>query len=347
MKQFNLTNEDIGALCRSLAHLTHAGIGAADALALLAEDEQGKTGSLLTAMAAQADSGGSLAAVFRDAGCFPAYVCGLLTVGEQVGRTEETLQALAVYYEGRSRMHRRMKAALVYPAVLLAILLAVVVILLVWVLPVFNDVYLRLGSRLTGLAGGLLLLGGWLRKALPVLAVLLGMGICFGAVMGLCPDLRRGLTARFRRRTGGRGLQRQLHTAHFAQALSMGLHSGMTEQEAVTLAAGLTGDVPAFQKRCTDCLAAMDGGASLGAALRESGLLTPAESRLLEAGIRGGSGEAAMEQIAARLLEESEYAMERRTAKVEPAIVAVLSVMVGVILLSVMVPLMQIMTAIG
>lgn len=336
-----LTKEQVAAFCRSLGHLYHAGTGHADGLALLAEDETDpKLHSLLTQMAAWADEGASLPRVCRQAGCFPADLCGLLEAGEQTGRTEETLLALADYYDGRAGLQRQLRTALLQPLVLTAVLLAVVVILLVWVLPVFNDVYVQLGSRLTGLAGGLLLLGGILRKALPYLAA----AAALAAVIVSVPALRKGLRSPQR---DDRGLRRKLHTARFIQALSMGLRSGLTDAEAVTLAMEPVGDAPVFRQRCEACLTAVDGGTSLPVALRETGLLTAAQCRLLETARLGGTGEAAMEQLAQRLLDDSTQALEERAARVEPAVVAVLSVLVGVILLSVMVPLMQIMTTIG
>ncbi len=348
MKQIRLTNEDIGALCLSLTHLFHAGIGAGDAFAMLAEDERERAcRDLLGAMARNADEGMPLAENFRQAGWFPSYVCGLLEVGERVGKVEETLDALARYYDGRARMDRRLRSALLYPSVLLVVLLAVVVVLLVWVLPVFNDVYAQLGSRLTGVAGGLLALGSVLRKIMPVLCVVLGLLVVFAVLMAALPAFRESLTNFWRKNRGDKGVSPKINEARFAQALSMALSSGLTADEAVMLAAALSEGAPAFQARCESCRKSMQAGESLSAALRESGLLPRSECRLLEAGVRGGNGESVMEQIAARLLEESEGALEAQVGRIEPTLVVVMSVLVGVILLSVMLPLMHIMTGIG
>ena len=346
MKQ--LTQEQIGSLCRALAHLYHAGIGAGDALALLAEDESGtEEKELLWTMSRQADEGYSLAWCFRQADCFPNYVCSLMEVGTRLGRTEDTLTALADYYENRARMERRLKDTLLYPSVLLVVLLAVVVILLVWVLPVFNDVYARLGSSLTGVAGGLLMLGSVLRKLLPVLSVLLAAVVIFAAVVAKSQSARGKLLALWRSKQGDKGISRRINTARFAQALSMAMASGLSDCEAVSLAANLAEGNTSFQKRCASCMEKLDNGASLSSALRETELLNKAECRLLEAGLRGGSGESVMEQIALRMLEESEQELENLTGRIEPTVVVVMSVLVGVILLSVMLPLMHIMTAIG
>lgn len=348
MKHIRLTNEDIGALCLSLAHLSHAGIGAGDAFAMLAEDERDRVcRDLLVAMSRKADEGMPLAENFRQTECFPAYVCGLLEVGERVGKVEETLRALAHYYDGRARMDRRLRSALLYPSVLLVVLLAVVVVLLVWVLPVFNDVYAQLGSRLTGVAGGLLALGSILRKIMPVLCVVLGVLVLVVVLVTALPALRESLTAFWRKKQGDKGVSKKINEARFAQALSMALSSGLTTEEAVALAAALSEGAPAFGVRCEICRKGIEAGESLPNALRESGLLPRTECRLLEAGVRGGSSESVMEQIAARLMEESEEALEVQVGRIEPTLVVVMSVLVGVILLSVMLPLMHIMTSIG
>lgn len=88
-------------------------------------------------------------------------------------------------------------------------------------------------------------------------------------------------------------------------------------------------------------------GASLSAAMGESGLLPAGACRLLEIGQRGGTADAAMDKIARDLSEDGEAALEELVSRVEPSLVLVCSILVGVILLSVMLPLMHIMSAIG
>lgn len=68
---------------------------------------------------------------------------------------------------------------------------------------------------------------------------------------------------------------------------------------------------------------------------------------MLELGLRGGTGDQVMEEIAGRLSEEASQTLEQRVAQVEPAMVLAASLLVGIILLSVMLPLMHIMSAIG
>ena len=85
----------------------------------------------------------------------------------------------------------------------------------------------------------------------------------------------------------------------------------------------------------------------LAKAMGEAGVLPRSDCRLLELGMRSGSGDGVMLQIAQRLSEEGEAALEAKMGQIEPTLVVTASVLVGLILLSVMLPLMHIMTAIG
>ena len=342
-----LSDLHTASLCRELSLLTHTGLRPGDGLTLLAQEEQdGAPRELLAAMAGQTGLGLSLSAAFRDSGRFPAYVTGLLEAGERTGHTEEALRALSDYYEHRDRSNRQIRHALTYPVILLLLMLVVIVILLSRVLPVFDQVYASLGGRLTGVAGGLLLLGRWLDAAMPVLCVLLALVLILLAAFYLSDAFRTRVLALWRRR-GDRGILRKLNDAHFAQALSLGLRSGLPMEEAVDLGANLLEEVPAAAERCRQCREHLAQGANLAAALRDTGTLPAASCRLLALGLRSGSGDTVMEEIARRLSEEADDALEHRVAQVEPALVLVTSLLVGAILLAVMLPLMHIMTAIG
>lgn len=348
MSERKLSNGEISAFCLGLSLLIHSGVGVGDGLALLADEETDPDQhKLLSELADKADNGVSLADAVKESGKFPDYVCGLLNVGEQSGRTEEALSALSRYYEDRAKLDHQVKAALLYPSILLIIMLAVIAVLLIKVLPVFNEVYSYLGASLTGIAGGLLALGQALDAAMPVLCVILGVLVLFLILFAAVPSFREKLTSLWRRKMGDRGVSKKINTACFAQSLSMGLSSGLPLEEALSLAGSLLDGVPAAKARCDDCKARLESGESLSAAMKASGALPSAECRILELGLKSGTGDSAMEQIARRLSEESDIALEESVARVEPALVMVTSVLVGVILLAVMLPLMNIMTAIG
>lgn len=348
MTSFHISSTAIADLCQQLALLLKAGVSLADGLFLLADEESDpQIRSILSAAAKQMDQGAYLSAALEVAGGFPAHVIGLLQVGEQAGRIEETLLALSRYYEDRARMNRQLRSALTYPAVLILMMLAVIVVLLSQVLPVFDDIYASLGGRLTGIAGGLLALGDGLRRSLPFLGVLLGVVVIAVLAFSLVPSLRQRFLQLWQRHFGDRGISRKMNDARFAQALSMAFSSGLPLEESISMASTLLADCPAAIRRSTDCQDRLAAGEELATALSQSAMLPPSACRMLTLGLRAGTGDTTMEEIARRLSEEAEEALQAKVALVEPALVLITSLLVGAILLAVMLPLMHIMKAIG
>ena len=344
MNNIRLTTEDVSIICRALAHLLQAGISPGDGLTLLARDENRPAWrDLFDTMARGCDEGKPLPAVFREAGCFPGYVCALVSVGHRVGKLSGVLEALADYYENRARMDRQLKNALTYPAMLLTTLLAVVAALFIWVLPVFDDVYAQLGSGLTGFAGGLLAFGELLRKCLPWICGIIAAALLAAAI----PPVRKAVLRFFTARFSHRGPMARVNAARFVQALSLGLDSGLAETEAAELASGLSGESKAFAENCRRVVSSLEGGSSLPQALLQAKMLSPGDCRLLEVSYRSGHSDRVLRSIAGKMQEEAESALEQAAGKIEPAIIAVACGLIGGVLLTVMLPLVQIMNAIG
>lgn len=342
-----LTNRQCSGLFRGLALLLHAGVPLADGIYLLAEEETDPLCPLLTQIGGQLDQGRSFSDAAGQSGHFPDYVLGMLQVGEHTGRLEECCEALAAYFDERQHTADRLRSALVYPAMLLLLMLAVIGVLLVKVLPVFDRVYATLGSRLTGIAAGLLQLGRLLQAAMPVLLVVLGLIAATALAAVLVPSFGSFLARVLKQHFGDRGVLRSFNNAHFARALSMGLSSGLPAEEAAALAQTLLADRPAASQRCSECVALLAQNVALPEALRRTGLLSAADGRMLAVGLRSGRGDRVMEEVADRMNEEAAARLEETLAQVEPAMVLAASLLVGAILLTVMLPLMNIMSSIG
>ena len=346
-KKIILTELETAQFCRGLALQLQAGICLADGMYLLARDEAGRKQSCFSRMAADLDQGKQISEVLQESGCLPEYVCAMVRIGQQTGKLEQTLRSLGDFYEQRSRQKRQIRQALAYPAMVFILMLVVMGVLLVKVLPVFDGVYSSLGSRLTGIAAGLLRLGQLLKGALPVLLAALAAGMLLAAIYWKVQPFRSAVNRWFQVRFGDRGIGRKFNNARFAQALAMGLSSGLTLEASLELAENLLKSVPAAAERCRKCASQLAAGADLAEAMTQARFLTPAESRLLAVGQRAGSADRVMEEIARRLAQQAEDAVEDAVSRIEPAMVLVTSLLVGLILLSVMLPLVNIMSAIG
>ncbi len=348
MKYPELTNMALADLFGQLSTLIHSGIQLYDGLDILSEEEKDATfKALLSELSKKVEEGTAFSDALSEAGCFSAHVVGLLKMGESVGRFEETLDSLSRYYEDRERTSRQLKRAVTYPLVLLFMMAVVIVVLLTRVLPVFDNVYASLGGSLTGPAAALLALGGILNKALPYVGIVLGVVIIASALVLMIPAAREKAKMLWTLTRGDKGMYRKINNANFAEALSMAISSGMPLEEGVETAARLLSDNPRAKKRCEECLSKLEENGDLVAALSETELLPESACHILKIGLRVGEGDETMKKIAARLTEEAGEAMEERVAKIEPALVIFTTLAVGAILLSVMLPLINIMKVIG
>lgn len=347
MKQ-KLSNLEIADMCQELSVFLHAGVQPGDGLGLLLEDEDNPIlKQVYKEMMEKIDCGMPLSEAMKETQQFPVYVTGLVDMGETTGRTEETLSALSTYYEERDRMGRQIRGALTYPAILFLLMFVVIAVLLSRVLPVFSDIYSSLGGQLTGVAGGLLLLGKGVDMAMPVLCVLMALVLVFLAALSISSTFQQKVLFFWNRRYGDKGVSRKINDARFAQAMVIGISSGLPVEEAVDLASTLLTDTPAAVERCQKCSELLKQGTELSEAMKSTGVLPASKCRLLAIGMQSGVGDSMMEEISRRLFEEADMALESRVSQIEPALVLVTSLLVGIILLSVMLPLLNIMTAIG
>ena len=348
MKKIILSNEYISAFCLQIALLMHAGINLADGIHMLAEDETDeKSKELLQFLAGELDDGIQLSEAMAETGCFPDYVINMAATGEGTGRTEQAFKALADYYDNQKQLNDRIRSALVYPIVLLFLMVIIIGILLVQVLPIFNKVYNQLGSSMDGMAGGLLKLGQGLSNFLPVIGVVVGAFAVTAILILYNSKVRNVVISWFRRHFGEYGLNRKISMARFASAFTMGMLSGLPMEEAMKLAAAFHQDVPQANERYELCLRLLEQGEPLAEAMRTAKIFEPLYCRMLALGIKSGNGDDVMEEISRRLNDDAAQSIEELVSKVEPTIVIVTSIIVGIILVAVMLPLMNIMTSIG
>ncbi len=340
-------NDTLARLFRALALLLHAGIPLSDAIYLVKEDEGGREGEILLAMGREMDGGATLSLAMERSGVFPAHALRMVEVGETTGHLESSLTSLSDYYEEEDAMAKEVRSALLYPSILFIMILAVIGVLVVKVLPVFNSVYSSLGGSLTGIAAGLLTLGAVLQSAMPILLVIFAAAALFALSCTLFPALRTSLLTAYRRKRGHKGVGGKMALARFALSLSMALESGMYAEDALSLSAGLLQDVPILARRAEEACEAVKSGAELSEALKDTALLSPKDCRMLSIGMKSGSGVTVMADIARRAAETARQSARSVVSRVEPAMVLSSGVIVGVILLSVMLPLMNIMSSIG
>jgi type IV pilus assembly protein PilC len=343
MKKQTLDAEYLSSFAQELALTLHDGIAPADALSLLrAEEPDPNAKELLLALHDAADKGDYLYSAMEKNGSFPDYFVHMVRLGETTGRLEDALGALSRYYERQESMRRSIRSAVAYPSLLLVMMLIVVVILITKVLPIFSDVFNQFGASVPAGVARLMAAGRALSGASgAIIAVIVALAALL-FILSRVPSFREGLYRRF---LGGRS-GALLLSARFVSALSMGVSSGLDMDDALALSDMLCAS-PEMSKKIAAAKTMMSGGTSFAESLRSTGILPPRDSRTLAIAVRTGTTDTVLQKIADRQENAAEERIDRAVAVIEPAFVIILSVVVGLILLSVMLPLISIMTCIG
>ena len=348
MKRLSVPAQYLPVFCRELYQLVRSGIPIAEGLAMLREDETDRdTRSWLDALCRSTEEGTPLSAALRETEAFPAYMTDMVALAEETGRLEDTLLSLQRHYDRQLRMAADIRGAVTVPVTLFAVMVAVVVLLGTQVLPVIDRVFAQLGVRMGAVATGMMNAGAVLAKAGTGLAVVLVILAAAALVVALVPSLREKFVTGFRRSFGGRGILGQMAAARFASSMSMAVASGLSMEESVALSAKLCGGAREIDEKTERCRKEIEEGGSPADALADSGLFSGRDCRLLKLAEQTGSLPDTLEDLAQRQEEESLRRIDRTVGAIEPAIVVITSALAGVILLSVMLPLMGLLSTIG
>lgn len=329
-----LPPEAAGAICLQLKELIRAGVAAEEAFSILGEDARDPQDRALSAGIVQAlREGAALSGALEQAEVFPAYMTGMVRVGERTGALEDVLGALTEYFNREALLRDSVRGAVVFPLLMGGLMAVLLGVLLAFVLPVFSDVFASIGLALSPSAA-------WLAAA--------GQSVALGAAVLLVLLLLAGALLWFDKRTGRLGLlrrtklSREASAGRFASAMALMLHSGLPLDEALRRAGELSHTAAAAQ--AADRV--MDG-ASMSEALADTGLFSGFYLRMLRVGEHAGRAEQMMEEVASRMSESASARADELIARIEPTIVTVLALAAGLVLLSVMLPLLGAMTAFG
>jgi type IV pilus assembly protein PilC len=334
-----LSNMELSAFCQQIAMILNAGLPTYYGISILkddAPDEQ--TRALLEEIYAPMETGQTLYAALSMTGAFPDYMLHMIELGEQTGRLEEVLISLTSYYEREASIRAGIKNAVTYPLVMTIMMLAVIVVLIAKVLPVFSQIYEELGSGLTGFALTMMKISNVLNRYMIVFVVIF-IALLLGAFILYKTDFGKMLFQ-------GRRLAMSIAASRFANCMHLSLASGLDTDHGLDLAQELVNN-PYMQEHIRSCRDHLKNGESFPEALVDSGIFSKLYASWITIGYKTGAMDEVMERIGKAYEDESQSQLDRFIATLEPTLVIILSVFIGLILISFLLPLLGIMSSIG
>ena len=338
----------VSAFCESMAMMVQAGIHTDEAIGLLMS-EHTRTGGVLeqglSVMKAKADEGAGLADAMRASGIFPDYALQMVEAGENSGRLEDVLFRLARYYADQKTISEKLQNSVTYPAAMLVLIIAVLAVMLLLVLPAFTEVYNKLtGSLAVSSYAYVHWAYGFCWFAL-ILMLLLAAALLVGLLFWK-NGKRETVEKVLRKNRLCADLLESMGKFRFTSALETFLASGEMQDEAVLKSLPMTDCAP-VEEKLKKCVLRMQEGHSIAQAAYDEDLFEPVYGRMLLAGERSGNMEKVLQRLTGLLEENCGNLVERLVGIVDPLLSGVLMVTVGLSLLSVMLPLIGMMNAIG
>ncbi|MDF0541532.1 type II secretion system inner membrane protein GspF [Sphingobium sp. H39-3-25] len=277
---------------------------------------------------------------------FPALFRAMISAGESSGSLPTIMERLAELMERQAAIRSKVTTAIAYPSVLALFAVCVVVALMMFVVPKVVEQFDTIGQSLpllTRIVIGIsdVLTGWWWLIAMVL--VLVGLG-AWQALK------REGVRYRFdagllRLPVIGR-LIRDLHAARMARTLSTMVASRLPVMEGLALTAQTVHN-RVLRKASDDIVESIRGGGSLSAALRRSGVFPPLLVYLAASGEAAGRLDTMLERAADYLEREFDTFTSTALAMLEPIIIILMGGIVAVIILSILLPIMQLQSLTG
>ena len=330
---------ELSTFCGQVALILEAGLPLYDGMETLAgADSASANADMYAAASRGVTETGSLYEALRGDGRWPEYLVEMVGIGERSGQLERVMRGLETYYAREDRIRSSVVSAVTYPLVL-SMLLVVIVLILLWrVLPVFRRVLSSMGVGISESGQRLMTIGtavGWIVLALvAILGVLaLTAGILMRTrhreqVLGV---LRKTIPALSE-------LNRKLSASRVASVLSMMLSGGFPMDDALEMTESVLSDRNAAEK-VRSIREGLQNGKPFPDAVSDAKLFGELHERMIRMGTATGREDAVLGKLAELYEEQSEEEIERLVGIIEPTLVALLSIVIGAVLLSVMLPM--------
>lgn len=339
---------DLSVFCRQFMSIIKAGVPIVTALEMLGDQTENKR--LKQAVYDLRDSvqkGETLGnAMRRNLDVFPSLLINMIDAGEASGSLEVSLDRMAVHFEKDAKIKGMIKKAMMYPMVLLIVAVGVLCVMCMVVIPNFIGMFEELGSELPAFTVMVvnfsnLLVNRWY----VILAVI--VAIVFAFKMYKKTDSGARAIARFKQKLPVFGaLVQKTACARFARTLSTLLAAGVPLVEALTIT-GKAIDNVLYKDDLDEAVSQVQKGMVLSNVLKKNKLFPPMILHMLGIGEETGNMEEMLTNAANYYDEEVESTTGQVMALMEPMIIVVMAVVVGVLIAAVYGPVMQLSNSIA
>ncbi len=338
-----ITTKDITVFSRQLATMMSSGVPLVQSFEIVGRGHENKAmQQLILSIKADVEAGGSLnEALAKHPRQFSELYINLVVAGEHAGILEEILHKLATYMEKTEALKSKIKGAMFYPLAVVVVAFVITCILMIFVIPQFQDLFSGFGAELPALTQVVINMSKWFQAYWWLL-----IGMIVGAVFAIIQAMKRSLKfAHFVDRALLKfpvlgDILNKSAIARFARTLATMFAAGTPLVEAMTSVAGACGNIVYYEAvmKMRDEIAT---GTQMQAAMRDVNIFPNMVVQMVAIGEESGALDSMLSKVADWYEQEVDDAVESLTSLLEPLIMAILGVLIGGLVIAMYLPIFK------
>lgn len=344
IKLFQKTKpKDLVLFLRQMATLLQAGISLVDSIKLLAEQMQNKRWKeTLLLMEEDIRTGTPFSETAENhRHMFPSLMTNMVKAGEAAGDLDDVMDRLAFYYEKQYRLKQKVISSISYPVILSVVAFAVVIFLLAVVVPTFAEMFASFGSDLPWLTQLVLNLGSiatqfyWLLFPVVIIIAVLITSVKKN------PQLKYYTDYALLRTPVIGGILQKAALARMSRTWSSLFASSVPVLHATSIVERVVGN-EVLARVIRESRHSLEKGESIAAPMRNHWIFPPLVTQMVNVGEKTGALDQMFEKVADFYEEEVDQATDRMKALLEPALIVVMAVVVGIIVAAIAIPMFEV-----
>ena len=344
-KQINL--KDLAVMTRQLSTMIGAGLTLLRALSILADQTQNKKlAAVLSKVTHEVEIGSSLSdAMARYPVEFPPLMINMVRAGEVGGFLDGALDSIAHNFEKEAKLRATIKSAMAYPVMVLALSGVAVVLMLLFIVPVFKDMFAGLGSELPLPTQALVTLSGAMVYVLPIGFVLFVIFSFWWNKNKNTDAVRRVIDPIKLKLPIFGSLMKKIAVARFTRNLANMIGAGVPILQALAIVGETSGNwvISQASKRVAD---SVRQGHTIAGPLADEPVFPPMVVQMIAVGEDAGSLEIMLSKVSDFYDDEVQATTEALTSLIEPLLIAFLGVVVGGMIIALYLPIFSIATVV-
>ena len=335
--------KDISIATRQLATMLSAGIPIASSYAAIAKgSDHEKIQEVFKEIQTEVEAGTNLSlALNRYPRLFDDLYTNLVAVGERSGNLDNLMEKIADYMENHEEIKAKIKGAMFYPAAVIAVAFIVTTLLLLFVIPQFEDLFSSFGASLPALTAALISLSrGFRDHFLSIFGAIIGSIVFIVFTYRRSEKMQRGVDRLSLRMPIFGEILRKAAVSRYARTLATMFGSGVPLVESLNSVAGATGN-SLYSDACSNIREAVSTGRSLSASMADTGLFPAMVIQMTSTGEESGAIEDMLNKVADFYEREVREAVDNMSKLIEPLLMVVLGGIVGTLVIGMYLPIFK------